>query len=73
MDTEVYKYITYRTYKRKDLYDGLSSAKIRNALLEGDISYVKKYCPLSVINRFDYLSSYYKNVKENPKKDFSME
>lgn len=38
-----------------------------------DIKYIEKYCPTSVINRFDYLASYYKNVKENSKMDFSME
>lgn len=27
----------------------------------------------SVFSRFDYLASYYKEVTENPKEDFSME
>lgn len=73
MDTEVYDYITYRNFERNSLFDGLSSTKIRNAFINNDIKYIEKYCPTSVINRFDYLASYYKNVKENPKMDFSME
>lgn len=73
MDTEVYDYITYRNFKRSNLFDGLSSTKIREAFINNDMDYIKKYCPMSVVNRFDDLSSYYKNVKENPKEDFSME
>lgn len=72
-ETEVKKYITYKIYERNNLFDGLSSTKIREALLNNDVDYVKKYCPKSVIDRFDYLSSYYTNIKENPKSDFSME
>lgn len=73
MNTEIFDYITYRTFERRKVLDGISSTKIRQALLDGDINYVKEYCPKSVVDRFDYLSSYYKNIKENPKSDFSME
>lgn len=72
-NTEIFKYITYRTFKRNEVVGGISSTKIRQALLDNDIEYVKQYCPKSVIDRFDYLSSCYKNVKENPNSDFSME
>ncbi len=72
-DTEVYDYITYRNFERKNLFEGLSATKIREAFINGDKKYIEKYCPTSVIKRFDYLSSYYKNVRENPKDDFSME
>lgn len=72
-DTEVYKYITYRTFERQSVLGGISSTKIRQALLDENIDYVKEYCPKPVVDKFDYLSSYYKNVKENPKDDFSME
>lgn len=71
--TEVEKYITYRTFERSKLFEDLSATKIRNAFIENDIEYVKRFCPDSVVNRFDELKSYYKNVKENPKEDFSME
>lgn len=71
--TEVHKYITYRNFERSNLFEGLSSTKIREAFINDDKKYIQKYCPKSVLDRFDYLKSYYKNVKKNPKSDFSME
>ena len=71
--TEVEPYITYRNFERESIFEGLSSTKIRNAFIEGDIDYIKKYCPNAVVKRFDMLKSYYEDVKENPKEDFSME
>lgn len=73
LDTEVYAYIKYRNFERNRIFEGLSSTKIRKAFLERDLAYIIRYCPQSVVNRFEYLSSYYKEVKEDPKEDFSME
>ncbi|MBR3893529.1 MAG: hypothetical protein IKJ35_00115 [Clostridia bacterium] len=50
-----------------------SATKIRNAFINKDVEYVKRYCPESVVSRFDELASYYHEVKKNPKEDFSME
>lgn len=72
-NTEVYQYITYRNFERNNIFEGLSATKIRQAFIDNDIEYIKKYCPNSVVNRFELLSSYYKGVTENPKDDFSME
>ncbi|MBQ2727572.1 MAG: adenylyltransferase/cytidyltransferase family protein [Clostridia bacterium] len=72
-DTEVYDYITYRTFERASMFEGLSATKIRNALITRDIDYVKQYCPPSVVARFDELASYYDDVRKNPREDFSME
>lgn len=72
-DTEVREYITYRNFERDKLFEGLSSTKIREAFTNDNKVYIKKYCPKPVVNRFDYLKSYYQNVKDNPKNDFSME
>jgi hypothetical protein len=55
------------------MFEGLSATKIRNAFINKDISYVEKYCPPSVVSRFDELASYYDVVSKNPKQDFSME
>lgn len=71
-DTEVEPFITYRNFERSKLFEGLSSTKIRNAFIHNDKEYIKKYCPESVIKRFDELKSYYERVKQNPKEDFSM-
>lgn len=72
-DTEIREYITYRNFKRSDIFDGLSATKIREAFICGNKQYINEFCPKSVISRFDYLSSYYHEVTENPKDDFSME
>ncbi|MBO5371600.1 MAG: hypothetical protein J6A75_02660 [Lachnospiraceae bacterium] len=72
-DTEVQQYITYRNFERNNLFEGLSATKIRQAFTDNDVDYIRRYCPLSVLSRFDYLSSYYKDVTEHPREDFSME
>lgn len=72
-NTEVFSYITYRNFERENLFEGLSSTKIRQAFIEQDREYIARYCPESVISRFEYLSSYYKDVTDHPKADFSME
>lgn len=72
-DTEVYDYITYRLFERSNLFDGLSATKIREAFVNGDKRYIEKYCPKPVVDRFDYLAKFYKEVKNNPIEDWSME
>ena len=72
-NTEVYQYITYRNFERSDIFNGLSATNIRQAFINDNREYIKKFCPNSVVKRFDYLASYYKNVTNNPKEDFSME
>ena len=72
-DTEIRDYITYRNFERSELFEDLSSTKIREAFTNNNKVYIKKYCPKPVQDRFDYLKSYYQDVKKNPKEDFSME
>ena len=72
-DTEVRQYITYRNFERSNIFEGLSATKIRQAFIDGNKNYINEFCPNSVASRFDYLASYYKDVTDNPRKDFSME
>lgn len=72
-NTEVRKYITYRNFERSNIFEGLSATKIRQAFIDGNTEYINEFCPNSVVSRFDYLASYYKEVSDNPKEDFSME
>lgn len=72
-NTEVFQYITYRNFERSNIFDGLSATNIRQAFIDNNKDYIREFCPLSVVNRFDYLASYYKDVTFNPKPDFSME
>lgn len=71
--TEVRQYITYRNFERSNIFEGLSATKIRQAFIDGNRDYINEFCPNSVASRFDYLASYYKDVTENPREDFSME
>ena len=71
--TEIRQYITYRNFERNNIFEGLSATKIRQAFIEEKRDYINEFCPNSVANRFDYLASYYKDVTENPREDFSME
>ncbi len=72
-NTEVREYITYRVFERNNIFNGLSATKIRKAFINNDRAYIEQFCPKPVIDRFDYLASYYKDVRENPKDDFCME
>ena len=72
-DTEVRQYITYRIFERNAVFDGLSATNIRINLAFGNKEYIEKYCQKSVLDRFEYLVSYYKDVVDDPKADFSME
>lgn len=71
--TEVREYITYRNFERANIFNGLSATNIREAFINGNRDYINRFCPVSVIKRFDYLASYYKEVLEDPVGDFSME
>ena len=72
-DTEVFEFIRYRNFERSNMFDGLSSTAIRQAFIDGNRDYIARYCPPSVSSRFEYLAEYYKDVRKNPKEDFSME
>ena len=71
--TEVREYITYRNFEQANIFNGLSATNIRESFINGDRDYINRFCPVSVIKRFDYLASYYKEVLEDPVGDFSME
>lgn len=72
-NTEVREYITYRLFERSSLFDGLSATKIRNAFVNDDKEYIRKYCPDVVLEQFDYLKKYYLGVLNNPLNDYEME
>lgn len=72
-NTEVREYITYRLFERSSLFDGLSATKIRNAFVNDDKEYIRKYCPDVVLEQFDYLKKYYLGVLNNPLDDYEME
>ena len=67
------KRITFRLFERNNMFEAVSSTKIRNAFLEGDKAYIEKSCPNAVIKRFDIIKEIIKKVYESPKSDYVME
>lgn len=74
-DNEVNKYITIRLLDRKNDYNGISSTKIRHALLENsndsDI-FLKEMLPPAVYKRKSELSDILVKICKKPKQDFTM-
>ena len=64
--------INFRFFERNNLFEGLSSTKIRDAILNKDLETLEKYTPRSVSKRIVQLHKIWKEVIDNPKSDFSM-
>lgn len=74
-DDEVNKYISFCFLDRQKVFDGLSSTKIREALLnftEKDKKYLYKFLPEAVFERVEELRDIIVKVHKNPTKDFTM-
>lgn len=74
-DDEVNKYISFKFLDRQKVFDGLSSTKIREALLNftaKDKKYLYKFLPEAVFERVEELRDIIVKVHNNPKKDFTM-
>ena len=75
-DDEIKDYITLRLLERDKIMDGLSSTKIRNALLNlspEDKQYLKRCLPKPVYENVGKLRGIWLKSIENPQADFSME
>lgn len=62
--------IEFRTINRNDVMNGVSSTKIREALLNDDNDYLRKSLPSTI--DIENLKVQYKKVVENPEDDFIM-
>lgn len=74
-DDEVKDYISFKFFDRQKVFDGLSSTKIRKALLDftdKDKKYLYKMLPEAVFERVEELHEIIVKVYKNPKNDFSM-
>ena len=56
--------ISFKFFDRSKICDGLSATKIRDALLNDDIKYIKKYYPNAIVKEFDKLRNILYNIKE---------
>lgn len=59
--------------ERSEIFNGLSATKIREAILNDDAEYLRKYLPLEVRKDIPLIKNYLLLVKDNPMPDFSME
>lgn len=66
-------HVALRLFNRTDIYEGLSATRIRQAIIDNDKDYLSKYCPPAVMRRIDFISWYYRDVKDHPFEDFSMQ
>ena len=74
-DDEVKEYISFCFLDRTKVFDGLSSTKIRQALLDfspESKKYLYKFLPEAVFERVEELREIIVKVEGNPKKDFTM-
>ena len=75
-DDEVAKYVHFQFLDRSKVFEGLSSTKIRNAMLNNspeDRAYLKKFLPEAVYNELPFLRKIWLEVYNNPASDFSMQ
>lgn len=64
--------INFRLFERKDMFQGISSTKIREAFLNNDKKYIEESCPEAVIKRYEEIRNIIKEVWNNPRNDFSI-
>lgn len=71
-DDNIRERLSFRFFARTNLFEGLSATNIREAFMNDDKEYVKKYCPETVYRRFEGLKATWLDVSEDPKEDFTM-
>ena len=72
-DEELMSRINFRLFERKDMFEGVSSTKIREAFLNNDKEYIEKSCPDAVLRRYDKIKGIIEEVNKNPKEDYMIE
>lgn len=65
--------ITFRLFERNNMFNAVSSTKIREAFLNDDREYIEKSTPNAVIERYDEIKEILEKVYNNPKEDYKLE
>lgn len=65
--------ITFRLFERNNMFNAVSSTKIREAFLSDDREYIEKSTPNAVIKRYDEIKEILEKVYNNPKEDYKLE
>lgn len=72
-DERIRKRITLKTFERKNMFEDVSSTKIRNAFLNNDKEYIERSVPEPVLKRFEKIKKTLEKVYEEPVDDYKME
>ena len=72
-DEELMKRITFRLFERNEMFEGVSSTKIREAFLNDDKKYIEKSCPNAVLRRYKEIKEIIEEVYNEPKDDYMLE
>lgn len=64
-DETIRKRINLKTYKRSDMFQGVSSTKIRNEFLNNNKEYIEKSVPKAVIENFEIIKKIIDEVYTN--------
>lgn len=72
-DEKIRKRITLKTFERENMFEDVSSTKIRNAFLNNDKAYIEKSVPEAVLKRFEEIKKTLEKVYEEPVDDYKME
>lgn len=71
------KYIRERInivlFKRKEMFEAVSSTKIREAFVKEDKEYIIKSCPKAVLRRYDEIKKIIQEVYDNPREDYKID
>ena len=72
-DEELITRIDFKLFERKNMFEGVSSTKIREAFLKDDKEYIEKSCPNAILKRYDEIKRMLETVHKNPKEDYELE
>ena len=71
-EEELQKRIIFRLFERNNMFNAISSTKIREAFLNEKRVYIEKSCPSAVIKKYDKIKRIIEKVNENPIEDYTM-
>ncbi len=54
-EEELRQRINFRFFSRNNEFNGLSATKVREAILNNDNEYIKKYCPIEVFAKREFI------------------
>lgn len=69
-EDELKERINFRFFSRNNEFNGLSATKVREAILNDDDEYIKKYCPIEVFKRKKFIKKEIKVINRELKKNW---